>query len=61
MSCTARQAAEKTGRSIHWLRTHACGWCDQTALDAVRYGCCAIDGRCNPLDRLASEISKENR
>jgi len=55
MTGTAREAAELTGRSVTWLRTHACGWCDQTALDAVRYGCSAIWDRCNPVERFKTE------
>jgi hypothetical protein len=45
---TAKEAAELTGRSITWLKTHECGWCGQTALNALRYGCGAIWDKCDP-------------
>ena len=45
---TAAEAAQKIGCSISWLRSHECGWCAQTGLNAMRYGCCAIGEKCDP-------------
>ncbi len=56
---TIKDAVEKTGKSEYWLRTHACMWCDQSALNAVRYGCGAIfDGKCNPMDKFKNPVYK---
>ena len=45
---TARQAAEFAGCSISTLKRYKCAWCDQNALDMLRYGCSAIWEPCNP-------------
>ena len=50
---TVKEAVKLTGKSEYWLRNHSCPWCDQTALNAVRYGCGSIYGeKCNPMDRF---------
>jgi hypothetical protein len=46
MEHTAKEAAAITGRSVTFLRTHVCGWCGQSLLNAVRYGCGAL--ACGP-------------
>lgn len=48
---TAKEASKLSGRSITWLRTHACMWCGQSALNGLRYGCGAIFGKCEPEKR----------
>jgi hypothetical protein len=45
---TAKEAAKLSHRSITWLRTHECGWCDRSCLNALRYGCGAIWEKCDP-------------
>jgi hypothetical protein len=45
---TAKEAAQLSGRSVTWLKTHQCGWCDQSCLNALRYGCGAIYEKCDP-------------
>ena len=49
---TAKQCAAHAGYSISWLRRHYCGWCEQTALNAMRYGCAATWDKCDPWERL---------
>ena len=45
---TRQQAADLAGRSISWLARHQCAWCGQTCLNSIRYGCAAIDEKCEP-------------
>jgi hypothetical protein len=52
---TAKEAARLSGRSITWMRTHCCAWCDQSMLNAVRYGCGAMGDKCNPRERAKGE------
>jgi hypothetical protein len=51
---TAKEVSQLTGRSVTWLRTHECGWCGQSALDAARGRCAAVYERCDPAKRIAS-------
>lgn len=39
---TAKEAERITGRSARWMRDRQCGWCGQSLLNAVRYGCGAL-------------------
>ena len=49
---TAKQAAAYAGCSITTLRNYNCGWCDQTLLNTLRYGCGAMyDTKCEPKDK----------
>ncbi len=48
---TAKEASKLSGKSITWLRNHSCMWCDQSALNALRYGCSAIWEKCDPTKR----------
>lgn len=53
---TYKECAALTGRSVTWLKTHQCGWCDQTALMALKYGCGSIFGpKCDPALSLQKE------
>ena len=62
---TAKQASEHAGKSITWLRTHFCQWCDQSALNGIRYGCGAFGIKCEPRKRKyisqKLEESKDDR
>jgi hypothetical protein len=48
---TRKEALAISGRSESWLRRHVCAWCDQTLYHALRHGCGAIYGKCNPADK----------
>lgn len=48
---TGAEAIKIAGRSESWLRTHECAWCGQTLWRALRYGCGAIYGRCDPAEK----------
>jgi hypothetical protein len=45
---TAKEAAALSGRSITWLKTHTCAWCDQTYLRTLMHGCAAMHEKCDP-------------
>lgn len=55
---TAKEAATLSGRSVTWMRTHCCAWCDQTMLNALRYGCGAIYEKCDPKARAIKNNPK---
>ena len=46
---TTREAAQFAGCSESTLRRYECGWCDQSALAMLQYGCGAIWEKCDPL------------
>ena len=48
MTRTTQEAIELSECSEKWLRGHVCAWCDQTILNALRYGCGAVWERCEP-------------
>lgn len=60
---TAKEAARLTGRSVTWLETHTCGWCDREALQAVRNGCGAIYGKdgCDPVANIRKATPRSAR
>lgn len=46
---TAKEAAEFAGCSVSTLKRYSCAWCDQSALNQLRYGCGGYFGpRCDP-------------
>lgn len=45
---TAKEAAKFAGCSVSTLKRYQCGWCDQSALNQLRYGCGAISDKCDP-------------
>ena len=48
MTMTVREAAEFAGCSVSTLKRYECGWCGQSDLNALRYGCGAIYEKCDP-------------
>jgi hypothetical protein len=52
---TVKEIVKLTGRSETWLRTHVCGWCEQTAINFCRGNCASVYGpRCDAQERIAS-------
>jgi hypothetical protein len=58
MTITAKEASKLSGKSITWLRTHECMWCNQSALNSLRYGCGAIYEKCEPRKRMFNSYDK---
>ncbi len=56
-----KECCKITGKTAYWLRNHVCGWCDQTALNSVRFGCGAMWEQCNPMDKFNNEPKKESK
>lgn len=50
MTMTAREAAIFAGCSVSTLKRYQCAWCQQSDLNALRYGCGAIWEKCNPKE-----------
>jgi len=49
---THKEAAAFAGCSVSTLKRYQCGFCEQSALDMLRYGCGAIWGpKCDPRER----------
>jgi len=55
---TVKDVREITGKSEHWLRTRTCQWCDQTALNSLRYGCGAIWEKCDPFEKRFRDVGE---
>ena len=58
---TAKEAAKVAECSVSTLRRYKCAWCDQSLLDALRYGCGAIWGRCDPETDKPWPIHKQKK
>ena len=48
---TAKEAANFAGCSISTLKRYECFLCEQTALNALRYGCSVSWNKCNPKEK----------
>ncbi len=55
---TRAEAAATVGSSVTWLKTHECGWCGQSALNALRYGCAAFGEKCQPAENIRAAIAR---
>lgn len=49
--CTDTEAVKISGRSESWLKRHTCAWCDQTLWHVLRYGCAAMNEKCDPAKK----------